>query len=161
GHEIAKRAEAFGMTILYHNRKPRQELPAHYRYFDHLLSLARESDFLVICVPGGAKTQHLIDDRVLCAMPSKAVLINISRGSVVNETALVAALEAKQIAGAGLDVHENEPMVSAALCRMEQVVLLPHIGSATSETRQAMADLVLENLDSWFSNSQPVTPVSR
>jgi len=161
GQEIAKRAEAFGMTILYHNRKSRQDLPANYRYFDDLVSLARESDFLVICVPGGIKTQNLIDYRVLCEMSLTAVLINISRGSVVDEASLIAALEAEQIAGAGLDVYENEPIVSAALCQMEQVVLLPHIGSATSETRQAMADLVLKNLDRWFSRGRPITPVLR
>jgi len=159
GQEIAKRAEAFGVTILYHNRKLRQDLPAHYRYYDDLVSLAHESDILVICVPGGPRTHHLVNAQVFAAMPSNAILINVARGSVVEEAALIAALETGQIAGAGLDVYEHEPMVSDALCGMDQVVLLPHIGSATYETRQAMAELVLKNLDCWFSNRQPVTPV--
>ncbi|MFT4190439.1 MAG: 2-hydroxyacid dehydrogenase [Comamonas sp.] len=159
GLEVARRAEAFGMAISYFNRRPRPDVPAHYTYCADIATLARNADFLVLCVPGGAQTRHLVDAEVLRAMPAQACLINVARGSVVDEAALVAALQSGHLAAAGLDVYEHEPHPPAALLALEQTVLLPHIASATEETRQAMADLMLANLTSWFERGVAVTPV--
>jgi lactate dehydrogenase-like 2-hydroxyacid dehydrogenase len=160
GRQIARRAEAFGMDIAYHNRQPRRDVPAHYRYCGDVLALARESDILVLSLPGGADTRQLVDARVLDALGPEGVLINVSRGSVVDQAALIRALQEKRLAGAGLDVYENEPEVPPELCAMDQVVLLPHVGSSTMETRQAMSDLVMANLDGWFERRRPLTPVA-
>jgi lactate dehydrogenase-like 2-hydroxyacid dehydrogenase len=160
GRQIARRAEAFGMDIAYHNRSPRRDLPSHYLYCDDVYALARESDMLVLSLPGGADTRRLINQRVLDELGPKGVLINVSRGSVVDQDALICALHEGRLAGAGLDVFENEPEVPAELCAMEQVVLSPHIGSSTIETRQAMADLVMANLDGWFERRRVLTPVA-
>ncbi len=159
GRQIAQRAEGFGMQVAYHNRRPRPDAPAQYRYVDDLKTLASESDYLVLVVPGGAATRHMIDADVLAAMPGHAYLINVARGTVVDEAALVRALQDTRIAGAGLDVFEHEPEVPAALLTMDNVVLLPHIASGTHETRQAMADLFTANLDGWFRERRLVTPV--
>jgi len=159
GLEVAKRAAAFDMTIAYYNRNQRRDVPPAYHYYNSLVALAENSDFLIVVVPGGAQTRHLINDDILNALGPKGYLINVSRGSVVEETALIRALEEKRIAGAGLDVFEHEPTVPLALRRMENVVLLPHLASGTEETRQAMADLVINNLDSWFSQGQVTTRV--
>ncbi|WP_086072925.1 2-hydroxyacid dehydrogenase [Bordetella genomosp. 9] len=160
GWQIARRAEAFGMDIAYHNRRPRQDLPLHYRYCEDVTALARASDVLVLSLPGGAGTRRLVDARVIEALGPDGILINVSRGSVVDEDALVCALREGRLAGAGLDVFENEPEVPAALQGMDQVVLLPHVGSSTVETRQAMADLFMANLDGWFETRRPLTPVA-
>jgi lactate dehydrogenase-like 2-hydroxyacid dehydrogenase len=160
GRQIARRAEAFGMDIAYHNRHPRQDVPPHYRYCADLVSLARESDILVLALPGGAHTRHIVDADVLDALGSEGILVNVARGSVVDEAALVQALSTGRLAGAGLDVYEQEPDVPPALCAMEQVVLLPHVGSSTVETRQAMSDLFMANLDGWFERRRPLTPVA-
>ncbi|MBU4610882.1 2-hydroxyacid dehydrogenase [Achromobacter sp. GG226] len=159
GLQIARRAEGFGMQVAYHNRRARPDAPAHYRYVADLVTLARESDYLVLVVPGGAATRHMIDAEVLAALGQQAYIINVARGTVVDETALVEALQAGRIAGAGLDVFEHEPQVPEALFAMDNVVLLPHIASGTHETRQAMADLFLANLDGWFDERRLVTPV--
>lgn len=159
GMQIARRAESFGMEIVYHNRRARADVPAHYRFVDSLLELARQSDTLVLALPGGASTKHLINAPILEALGSSGYLINVARGTVVDEAALVQALQAGTIAGAGLDVFEHEPQVPDALKRMEQVVLLPHIASGTYETRKAMADLFLANLNAWFSDGKLVTPI--
>lgn len=160
GLEVAKRAEAFDMSINYYNRRQRTDIPAHYRYYDDLISLAENSDFLVVVVPGGGETRHLINDAVLNALGPKGYLINVARGTVVDEPALIKALQEGRIAGAGLDVYEHEPVVPEALWEMDQVVLLPHLASGTEETRQAMADLVINNLDSWFAHGKTLTPVA-
>ncbi|WP_082988019.1 2-hydroxyacid dehydrogenase [Bordetella bronchialis] len=160
GRQIARRAEAFGMDIAYHNRSPRRDVPAHYLYCEDVRALARASDVLVLSLPGGGDTRRVVDADVLEALGPGGILVNVSRGSVVDQDALVTALREGRIAGAGLDVFENEPDVPPALCAMDQVVLSPHIGSSTVETRQAMADLVIANLDGWFERRRPLTPVA-
>jgi hydroxypyruvate reductase len=159
GLDIAKRAEAFDMSVSYYNRRARNNVPAHYRYYDNVIALAQDSDFLVVVVPGGAQTRHLINDAVLDALGPRGYLVNVARGTVVDEAALVRALQDGRIAGAGLDVFEDEPQVPHALMEMDQVVLLPHLASGTEETRQAMADLVISNLDGWFQRGEVLTRV--
>ena len=159
GLQVAKRAEAFDMNVAYYNRRQRDDVPSHYRYYDDLIQLAGASDFLVVVVPGGAETRHLINDAVLNALGPKGYLINVARGSVVDEPALINALQDGRIAGAGLDVFEHEPQVPQALLDMDQVVVYPHLASGTEETRQAMADLVLSNLDGWFQRREVLTRV--
>lgn len=159
GLQIARRAQAFDMEILYTNRKPRPDAPAPYRYCPDIAALAEQSDYLVLAVPGGEATRHMVNARVLDALGPKGWLINIARGTVVDEAALVAALQQKRIAGAGLDVFEHEPATPAELNGMDNVVLLPHIASGTHETRRAMADLMRSNLDGWFRESQTHTRV--
>jgi len=159
GRQIAARAEAFGMDIAYYNRRARTDVPAHYRYCEDVVSLARESDYVVLALPGGSATRHIVNAEVLKALGQDGYLINVARGSVVDEAALVQALQAGDIAGAGLDVFEHEPKTPEALWSMDNVVLLPHIASGTHETRKAMADLVLKNLDGWFATREVVTQV--
>ncbi len=158
GEAIAARAEAFGISIGYHNRRPKPESP--YRYFPTLLEMAREVDTLLVAIPGGDETRHLVDDEVLRALGDQGVLINVARGTVVDEAALAAALASGTILAAGLDVYEDEPRVHPQLLTLDNVVLLPHVGSASIATRQAMGQLVVDNLLSWFDRGRPVTPVS-
>lgn len=130
-----------------------------YRFVPDLKALAEESDFLVVTASGGAATRNLVDRPVLDALGSAGILINVARGSVVDETALVAALAEGRLGGAGLDVFAHEPEVPKALWAMDNVVLQPHRASATVETRRAMADLALANLAAHFAGREPVTPV--
>jgi len=157
GQAIAHRATAFGMSIAYTARSARAGLP--YRYLPTAAALAAESDFLVVITPGGAGTRKMIDAEVLAALGSKGILVNVARGSVVDEAALIDALERGVIAGAGLDVFENEPHVPARLLALPHVVLVPHIGSATGQTRQAMADLAVANLAAHFAGQALLSPV--
>lgn len=158
GKTIATRAAAFDMNISYFRRG--EAYPdVDYKHYGDLHELAKASDYLVVVVPGGADTEKLIDASVLKALGPDAYLINVSRGSVVDEKALISALQAGEIAGAALDVFEDEPNVPAQLMGMDQVVLTPHIGSGTHETRQAMADLVFTNLSHYFEEGKLVTPV--
>lgn len=157
GLQIARRAAAFDMEILYTNRKPRADAPAEYRYVPDIETLAAECDFLVLAVPGGAATRHMVNARVLDALGAKGWLINIARGTVVDEAALVSALQDKRIAGAGLDVFEHEPATPDAFNTMDNVVLLPHIASATHETRQAMGQRVMDNLEAFERTGQLVS----
>ncbi len=157
GQAIAQRAQAFGMQIAYHTRSPKAGVP--YAYHADLLSLARDSDFLVLITPGGAGTRHLVNAQVLQALGPKGILVNVARGSVVDEVALIEALEAGVIGGAALDVFEDEPRVPQRLIDLPQVVLVPHIGSATGQTRQAMADLAFGNLREHFAGRPVLTPV--
>lgn len=158
GKTIASRAAAFDMQIAYFRRgKPYPDVP--YTHYADLGELARDADYLVIIVPGGPETEHLISRDVMRALGSQSYLINVARGSVVDEKALVASLQAGEIAGAALDVFEDEPHVPAELLDMDNVVLTPHIGSGTYETRQAMAELVFANLSAYFSQGELVTPV--
>jgi len=157
GQAIAHRALAFGMQIAYTTRTPRPELP--YRHVPDVVALAAASDFLVAITPGGAGTRKLINAQVLAALGKDGILVNVARGSVVDEAALVDALERGVIAAAGLDVFENEPQVPERLRALPQVVLAPHIGSATGATRQAMADLAFGNLQAHFAQRPLLSPV--
>ncbi len=157
GKAVARRIEGFGVAIAYHGRS--RQAGVDYPYHDSPVALAAASDVVVVVVPGGASTRHLIDAAVLDALGPDGILINVARGSVVDEAALVSALEAGTIGGAGLDVFEDEPNVPAALLAMPNVVLLPHIGSASVATRAAMGQLVVDNLVGWFDRGRAVTPV--
>jgi lactate dehydrogenase-like 2-hydroxyacid dehydrogenase len=152
GRVLARRSGGFDMQIRYHDRGPVDDAP--YEYVASLLELADWADFLVVCAAGGADSHHLVHAGVLEALGPRGYLINIARGSLVDEAALVDALVKGRIAGAGLDVFANEPHVPQALLGLDNVVLLPHVASATEETRQAMGELFLENLASYFSSGR-------
>ncbi len=154
GKAIAQRVAAMGMKVAYTGRKP-QDVP--YEYMSDLRSLAAAVDFLVVACPGGPATKNIVDSGVLAALGKKGTLINIARGSIVDEPALVTALKAGSIKGAGLDVFADEPHIPAELLAMDNVVLLPHVGSATRETRQAMGDLCKANLDAYFGGKGVLT----
>jgi lactate dehydrogenase-like 2-hydroxyacid dehydrogenase len=158
GKAIAKRAAAFGLKLAYHNRRPAAD--TDIRYYASLVDLARDVDILLSVLPGGAATHHLIGAEVLEALGPEGILINIGRGSVVDETALIAALTAGKLFSAGLDVFETEPCFPEELASFDRVVLLPHVGSASIHTRQLMGDLCADNLISWFETGAPVTPVA-
>ena len=148
GHAIARRAEPFVGEILY---AARSEKPGPWRFLPDIRALATACDVLILAAPGGAGTQGIVDAAVLAALGSEGVLVNVARGSLVDQAALVAALETQTIAGAGIDVFADEPTVPDALKTMPNVVLSPHQGSATVETRGAMAALVLANLDAHLA----------
>ncbi|MCY3689551.1 MAG: 2-hydroxyacid dehydrogenase [Gammaproteobacteria bacterium] len=158
GSAIVRRAEPFGLRFAYHNRRRKDDVS--FPYFESARELAENSDILLNMLPGGPETFGLVDLEVLDALGPEGIFINVGRGSSVNESALVQALRHGLIAGAGLDVYANEPNVPAELLTMDNVVLLPHIGSATVETRAAMGDLVVDNLDSWFSAHRLLTEVT-
>ena len=157
GQAIADRAAAFGMSIAYTARSAKPGLS--YPFYASALALAAEVDFLVIITPGGAGTLHMINAEVLKALGPQGYLINVARGSVVDEVALVHALQSGVIAGAGLDVFEKEPHPLEALRKLDNVVLTPHMASATRETRQAMADLAVANLQAHFAGRPALSPV--
>ena len=157
GKAIAKRAEAFGMRIVYHGRKPQAGV-AH-KYYASLTGMARDCDVLMVICPGGAATHHIVNAEVLKALGPEGTLINVARGSVVDESALVRALADGSLGAAGLDVFESEPKVPEVLFAMDQVVLQPHVASATHETRKAMGDLTVDNLRAHFSGRPVLTPV--
>lgn len=157
GQAIAQRAAAFGMRIAYTARSAKPALP--YAYFPSAAALAAQSDFLVLITPGGAGTRKLVDAQVLEALGPTGCVVNVARGSVIDEAALVAALQAGTLGGAALDVFESEPNVPQALREMDQVVLTPHIGSATAQTRRAMAQLAFDNLDARLGGRPVLTPV--
>jgi len=157
GLAIAKRGIGFDMQVAYHNRTERNDVD--YLYVPTLVGLAEWSDFLVVATVGGGQTRQLIGRDVIKALGPKSILINIARGSVIDEGALVDLLASGELGGAGLDVFENEPRVPDALKKLSNAVLMPHQASATTETRQAMFDLVLQNLDAYFAGKPLVTPV--
>jgi hydroxypyruvate reductase len=156
GKAIASRLEAFKTTVVYHGRS-KQDSP--YRYYANLVEMARDVDVLIAITPGGAGTKHLVNAEVFNALGSEGYFINVARGSVCDEAALVAAIENKTIAGAGLDVFEGEPKVPEALFNCPNVVLFPHVASATLETRTAMGNLVIENLRLHFEGKPVKTLV--
>lgn len=158
GKALARRAEAFDMPIGYHQRNVNADLP--YRYYDNPVDLAADSDFLVVIVPGGAATDNMVDARVLDALGPEGILINVGRGSTVDEDALIHALAQKRIRSAGLDVLADEPNVPEALVKMDNVVLQPHYASGTIETRLAMGQLVVDNLRAHFRGEPLLTPVA-
>ncbi|TCD24466.1 2-hydroxyacid dehydrogenase [Pseudomonas sp. IC_126] len=157
GEAVAKRSSGFDMQVRYHNRRPVDG--SAYGYEPSLIELARWSDFLVLTCPGGASTRNLINRSVLDALGPNGILINVSRGSVVDEPALVEALLEGRLGGAGLDVYAEEPKVPPALFELPNVVLLPHIGSATAETRLAMEELLFANLRAFLERGEVLTAV--
>ena len=157
GTAIAEKLLPFGCNIVYHSRKPKSNVP--YTYYSDLVQMAREVDCLVCVVPGGAATQHLVDDAVLDALGPDGVLINVSRGTVVDERALIRALQEKRLGWAGLDVFENEPDIPADLQLLENTVLLPHVGTATVETRANMENLVADNILQHVKDSTVLTAI--
>jgi lactate dehydrogenase-like 2-hydroxyacid dehydrogenase len=157
GVAIARRLEAFGVPIVYHTRQKRAELA--YRHYPQLIDMARDVDTLIVIVPGGAATKNMIDATVLDALGPNGIVINVARGSVIDEPALIAALREHKIMAAGLDVFVNEPEVPPELLTMENVVLLPHLGSASVFTREKMDQLLVDNVLAWAADKPPLTPV--
>lgn len=156
GQTIADRVQAFRAKVVYHARSKKD---VAFGYFPDLVAMARASDVLICITPGGAGTRHIVNAEVIEALGPEGILINVARGSVVDEAALVAALEAGKLGGAGLDVFEAEPKIPEALKRMENVVLTPHVGSATVETRRAMGELTCDNLARFLKDGTVMTPV--
>ena len=155
GQAIAHRGHyGFGMKVVFHNRSAKSTCAAALQ-LNGLLDVMEEADFVIVATPGGAETTKLIDAEALAAMKPTGIFINISRGEVVDEEALIDALEQGRIAGAGLDVYENEPHVPERLLALENCVLLPHLGSATRETRQAMGQMALDNIIAWADGREP------
>ena len=154
---VAKRAEAFRCLISYYSRTEKPEIK--YKYYPSVVELAANSDILVVACPLTEETRHIINREVIDALGPKGVLINVGRGPHVDEPELVSALVERRLGGAGLDVFEHEPEVPEELFGLDNVVLLPHVGSGTVETRQAMADLVIGNLEAHFLNKPLLTPV--
>jgi lactate dehydrogenase-like 2-hydroxyacid dehydrogenase len=157
GMAVARRLDAMQVPVVYHTRRARTDVT--YRHYPDLMAMARDVDTLIVIVPGTKETQKLIDAPVLRALGANGVVINIGRGTVVDEPALIAALSDGTIRAAGLDVFANEPNVPAELIALPNAVLLPHVGSATVHTRDAMGQLVVDNLWNWFERKAPLTPV--
>jgi lactate dehydrogenase-like 2-hydroxyacid dehydrogenase len=158
GKAIARRLEAFGVPIVYHSRNP--QVGVSYKYYPKLLDMARDVDTLMIIVPGGASTRNMVNAEVLKALGPDGVVVNMARGSVIDEQALIEALKNRTIFSAGLDVFANEPHVPKELLDMEHIVLLPHLGSASEATRAAMDQLVVDNVLAWMAGKPPLTPVA-
>jgi lactate dehydrogenase-like 2-hydroxyacid dehydrogenase len=158
GRAIARRLEAMQVPVVYHSRRPAAGVS--YRHYPKLLDMARDVDVLLVITPGGAETKHLINIEVLKALGRDGILINMARGSVVDERALMKALKDGTIMSAGLDVYEREPEVPPELIAMEHVVLFPHLGSASVATREKMDQLVVDNLLAWGAGKPPLTPVA-
>src|SRR5665213_3626785 len=158
GKAIARRLEAFGVPVVYHSRNPQKGVG--YKYYPKLIDMARDVDTLMVIVPGGATTANMINAEVLKALGSQGIVINMARGSVVDEPALIEALKNRTIHSAGLDVFAKEPHVPKDLLDMDHVVLFPHLGSSTEVTRAAMDQLVVDNILAWAAGKPPLTPVS-
>jgi lactate dehydrogenase-like 2-hydroxyacid dehydrogenase len=156
GKEIARRAAAFGVEIVYHGRKAQPEAP--YLYYPSLVAMAKAVDILMVAAPGGADTRRIVNAEVLDALGPDGVLINIARGSLVDDDALIAALRERRILAAGLDVFADEPNVPEGYLALDNVVLLPHVGSASGPTRLAMANLTVDNLFSFMDGKGPLHP---
>jgi lactate dehydrogenase-like 2-hydroxyacid dehydrogenase len=158
GKAIARRLEAFGVPVVYHSRHPQPGVS--YKYYPQLLDMARDVDTLMVIVPGGAATANMINAEVLKALGPQGILINMARGSVVDEPALIEALKKRTIYSAGLDVFAKEPNVPKELLDMDNIVLFPHLGSSTEVTRAAMDQLVVDNILAWAAGKPPLTPVA-
>jgi lactate dehydrogenase-like 2-hydroxyacid dehydrogenase len=158
GQSFARLCLAFGMDIAWFGPRPKPGLP--YRHVDDLVRLAAEVDYLVLTCTGGPRTAGLVDGAVLRALGAKGTLVNVARGSVVDEAALVQALGDGTLGAAALDVHADEPNVPPALFALDNVVIQPHVASGTHETRGAMGQLVVDNLKSWFGDGRLLTPVA-
>lgn len=157
GKAIARRLDAFLVPVVYHARSPKPDVS--YKYYPSLLDMARDVDTLMVIVPGGKATQNMINAEVLKALGPNGILINMARGSVVDEPALIEALKNRTIFSAGLDVFANEPHVPRELIEMDHIVLFPHLGSSTEVTRAAMDQLVVDNILAWAEGKPPLTPV--
>jgi lactate dehydrogenase-like 2-hydroxyacid dehydrogenase len=157
GREIGKRAEAMNNTVAYHSRRPVADVS--WQHYPDLVALARDSDFLIVIIPATPQTDKIVNRAVLEALGPGGILVNVARGAVVDEDALIAALAAGKLGGAGLDVFVHEPQVPEALFGMDNVVLAPHVGSGTHETRRAMSQLVLDNLDAHFAGKPLLTQI--
>jgi len=157
GLKIAQRARAFEMQVGYHNRKPRNDVP--YAYHPSLLELARWADVLVVALRAAPENRHAVNQEVLAALGKEGFVVNISRGSVIDEAALIQALQSGLIAGAGLDVYEHEPKVPKVLLDLPHVALSPHVGGATLEAQRAIEEMVLANLETFFAGRTPPNPV--
>ena len=157
GKEIGKRAEAMNNQVAYHSRRPVADVP--YKYYADLVELAKNSDFLLVIIPSTPQTLKIVNKAVIEALGPTGILVNVARGAVVDEDALVEALTSGKLGGAGLDVFVNEPQVPPELFGMDNVVLQPHVGSATHETRRAMSQLVLDNLDAHFAGRPVLTEI--
>jgi lactate dehydrogenase-like 2-hydroxyacid dehydrogenase len=158
GQAIARRLAAFGVPVVYHTRKPRRDV--NYLHCPSLIEMARAVDILMVIVPGGPGTQNMINAEVLDALGPDGILINMARGSVVDEPALIKSLQDKRIMAAGLDVFAKEPDVPQELIAMDNVVLFPHLGSASVYTREKMDQLVVDNIAAWAAGKPPLTPVA-
>jgi lactate dehydrogenase-like 2-hydroxyacid dehydrogenase len=158
GQAIGRRLDASRVPVVYHSRNPAAGVS--YKHYPDLIEMAKAVDTLILILPGGASTAKMINADVMKALGPRGVIINVARGSVVDEPALIAALKSGTILAAGLDVFANEPTVPDELRAMQNVVLLPHIGSASVVTRNAMDQLVVDNLKAWFSGKPPLTPVA-
>jgi lactate dehydrogenase-like 2-hydroxyacid dehydrogenase len=158
GQAIGRRLEACRVPVVYHSRKPAEGVS--YKHYPDLIEMAKAVDTLVLIIPGGASTAKMINADVMKALGPRGVIINVARGSVVDEPALIAALKSGTILAAGLDVFANEPAVPDELKAMNNVVLLPHIGSASVVTRNAMDQLMVDNLKAWFAGKPPMTPIA-
>jgi lactate dehydrogenase-like 2-hydroxyacid dehydrogenase len=157
GKAIAKRAQGFGLEVVYNGRRAQSDVP--YRFYPSLVEMAKACDILMVAAPGGPETRRLVDAKVLNALGPDGVLVNVARGTLIDEQALIEALRTGTILAAGLDVYENEPHVPADLVALDNAVLLPHVGSASVKTRRAMADRVVDNLVAWSEGQPPLTPV--
>jgi len=157
GKAIARRLEALGVPVVYHSRNPQKGVS--YKYYPKLLGMARDVDTLMVIVPGGPATANMINAEVLRALGPNGILINMARGSVVDEPALIEALKNRTIYSAGLDVFAKEPQVPKELMEMDHIVLFPHLGSSTEVTRAAMDQLVVDNILAWAAGKPPLTPV--
>lgn len=157
GKAIARRLEAFGLTVSYYGRKPQPGVSN--RYYNDLVAMARDIDTLILVIPGGPATANLVNAAVLDALGPRGILINMARGSVVDEAALIAALKARKILRAGLDVYVGEPNIDPAFLGLDNVTLLPHVGSASNHTRDAMGQLVVDNLLAFAAGKPPKTAV--
>src|SRR6187401_1364137 len=157
GRAIARRLEGFGVPVVYHSRNAQAGVP--YRHYPKLVDMARDTDTLILITPGGPSTRHMVNAEVLDALGPRGIVINMSRGTVVDDAALIKALKERKIYAAGLDVFVNEPEVPKEYLDLDNVTLFPHLGSSTVHTRQKMEQLVVDNLLAWAAGKAPLTPV--
>lgn len=157
GQAVARRAPAFGLEVAYHSRWP--VVGRTERYFSSLPDMAKHVDTLMICAAGGAGTRHSINAEILDLLGHEGILVNISRGSVVDTPALIEALRSHRILGAALDVYESEPQVPSSLLELDNIVLMPHLGSGSQHTHAMMAKMTYDNLVAWFQSGRPLTPI--
>ena len=157
GKAIARRLDGFGVPVVYHSRSP--QAGVSYKHYPKMVDMARDVDTLILITPGGPSTKHLVNAEVLAALGPKGIVINMSRGTVVDDAALIAALREKKIYAAGLDVFINEPEVPKEYLELDNVTLFPHLGSSSVYTRQKMEQLVVDNLLAWAAGKPPLTPV--